>query len=390
MYNHLYKDHQIIFRKRLHKDVIIIGAGMAGLGAAWNFKNLGFEDFLILEATDKPGGRIETFQEDGYVLDLGAQWIHGKNNSLYKIAASHDLLSNEQTIDGSGIFVRNDGLIFDEFLCKKVDWEIGKILEKCNFLQKSSHPKSVKHFLDQEFEKYSVKTEEEDSEMLVQLYDWHIRFQTIDNSCINLDTVSAKYWGSYVCTDENSYCNLKNGYKPLVDVIFNRISNKHFVFNDPVISIVYEKSSYTVTTNSGKEFTCNHVILTPSLGVLRDFKNISTLLSDSMVQTIKNTEFYGMGKIFLIFERPWWGDLEGFQFLWNSRDDLDDSEKWFRDVTGFETVLRHPNVLMGMIGGKGVAVMEKLEEEEVGKICIKQLRRFLPHFQVAEPKKVLR
>lgn len=371
---------------------MIVGAGMAGLGAAWNFKRLGFEDFVIIEAAEKPGGRIETVYVDEHPLDLGAQWIHGKDNALYTIASSNAILSEMPgTIEGSGIFIRNDGVVFDEFLVKKVDWEVGEILEKCRtFLHEPFYPKSVGEYLESEFSKYLETCENHDLDMLLQLYDWHVRFQTIDNSCLNLNTVSAKYWGSYICTDEIGYYNLKDGYQSLVNVIVNRIPSTHFVFNAPISAVDYDKSPITLRTTDNKIITCNHLILTPSLRVLKESISISPAIPTSLKQSVENIGFYGIGKIFLVFNWRWWGDSPGFQLLWNHEDGLEDSEKWFRCLTGFENNVSHPKVLMGMIGGEGLAAMERLDEKEVGRVCVKHLRKFLSHFEVPEPQKVIR
>ena len=43
-------------------DVIVIGAGMAGLSAAFELQQLGLA-VLVLEARDKVGGRIDTDYE---------------------------------------------------------------------------------------------------------------------------------------------------------------------------------------------------------------------------------------------------------------------------------------------------------------------------------------
>lgn len=62
--------------------VLIIGAGMAGLYAAYILKANGI-DFQLLEASDKHGGRLAKHPGFAdYPLDLGAQWLHGKNNLL--------------------------------------------------------------------------------------------------------------------------------------------------------------------------------------------------------------------------------------------------------------------------------------------------------------------
>jgi monoamine oxidase len=58
-------------------QIVIIGAGAAGLYAGYTLKYLGVENFVILEASNRIGGRIG--EMDDFIdvpLDLGAEWIH--------------------------------------------------------------------------------------------------------------------------------------------------------------------------------------------------------------------------------------------------------------------------------------------------------------------------
>lgn len=54
------------------EKIVIVGAGMAGLTAAWYLKKAG-KDVLILEAANHIGGRVHTEYKDGYTLDRGFQ-----------------------------------------------------------------------------------------------------------------------------------------------------------------------------------------------------------------------------------------------------------------------------------------------------------------------------
>lgn len=54
------------------KDVIIIGAGMAGLTAALELQKAG-KKVVVLEASEEPGGRVASEVVDGYILDKGFQ-----------------------------------------------------------------------------------------------------------------------------------------------------------------------------------------------------------------------------------------------------------------------------------------------------------------------------
>ena len=53
-------------------DTLIVGAGMTGLACARTLQEQG-RDFLLIEANDAPGGRVRTFQQDGFLLDRGFQ-----------------------------------------------------------------------------------------------------------------------------------------------------------------------------------------------------------------------------------------------------------------------------------------------------------------------------
>lgn len=55
-------------------DVVIVGAGLAGLSAARRLREAG-HDVAVLEARDRVGGRTYTVTHEGVAFELGAQWI---------------------------------------------------------------------------------------------------------------------------------------------------------------------------------------------------------------------------------------------------------------------------------------------------------------------------
>lgn len=67
-------------------DIIIIGGGAAGIGAARQLAAHG-SSALLLEASSRLGGRAHTQEIDGYPLDLGCEWLHsGDRNAWVGIA----------------------------------------------------------------------------------------------------------------------------------------------------------------------------------------------------------------------------------------------------------------------------------------------------------------
>jgi monoamine oxidase len=61
-------------------DLAIVGAGAAGVAAAREARKRGLK-CVILEASDKVGGRACTIEWQGHALDLGATWLHSANRN---------------------------------------------------------------------------------------------------------------------------------------------------------------------------------------------------------------------------------------------------------------------------------------------------------------------
>ena len=67
-------------------DVIVIGAGMAGLSAAAELQRRG-KRVVVLEARKRIGGRIWTNRSLGIPVEMGASWIHGpRGNPISKLS----------------------------------------------------------------------------------------------------------------------------------------------------------------------------------------------------------------------------------------------------------------------------------------------------------------
>ncbi len=67
-----------------HRDVIVLGAGIAGLTAARQLAAAGLRVHVI-EARNRVGGRILTRRVGEEVVELGAEFIHGKPPILWKL-----------------------------------------------------------------------------------------------------------------------------------------------------------------------------------------------------------------------------------------------------------------------------------------------------------------
>jgi len=74
---------------------LIVGAGASGIAAATRLLQNNFGDVQILEAEDRIGGRINTIAFGDNVVDVGAQWVHGKErNCVYEMVKDMGVVSD--------------------------------------------------------------------------------------------------------------------------------------------------------------------------------------------------------------------------------------------------------------------------------------------------------
>lgn len=66
--------------------IAVVGAGPAGLSAAWYLRAAGYGDVTVLEATDRVGGKCFTYESDGRPIELGAFTVSPAYEQTMKIA----------------------------------------------------------------------------------------------------------------------------------------------------------------------------------------------------------------------------------------------------------------------------------------------------------------
>jgi oxygen-dependent protoporphyrinogen oxidase len=66
------------------RDAIVVGAGIAGLSAAWDLRDL---DVLVLESADRLGGRTRSELRDPYWLNLGAHVFAGPGSATSRLVS---------------------------------------------------------------------------------------------------------------------------------------------------------------------------------------------------------------------------------------------------------------------------------------------------------------
>lgn len=96
--------------------VVIIGAGVAGLAAAYRLHQAGLRNLVVLEAKARIGGRIHTDTSWGFPIDLGASWVHGagRGNPLTGLADAAGLTTFYTDDDAVAVYDIDGSTYSDE------------------------------------------------------------------------------------------------------------------------------------------------------------------------------------------------------------------------------------------------------------------------------------
>ncbi len=227
-------------------DVLIIGAGVAGLSAALELKKRGLS-CLVIEALDKPGGRARTRRTaTGMPIDLGAHWLHGDNTPLRAVLDHYGLPYHEET-DGE-MFVQQRGKLTrseEEWIENAIDWD------RANAIKSGALP-------DVPLPELGVDEAARDR---------------LSSFGLMWDGIDPPYHPSAYefLHDENTPGGVqpKTGMGALIDALARDLGAENLRLNTPVASVVSHKDHVDVLSSDGTRFMGRVALFTGSLGVLK-------------------------------------------------------------------------------------------------------------------------
>jgi monoamine oxidase len=229
-------------------DIIIVGAGIAGLVAAAELGQAG-KKVLILEAKEQAGGRIATFHDPafGEPIELGAEFIHGNLEHTFQLIKKYKLdyqpVRSDFRQEKNGELLKDQDPIEDsgelEKKLKEVEEDItvNAFLEK-NFPQNELIKRSVRKFV----EGYDAADPEYASALGLK------------------DEWMNENWEQY---------KMKGGYEKLISALLNTIfeNGGKLITSQPVTEINWDKEVKIITSQN--TYFAKQVLVTVPLGILQ-------------------------------------------------------------------------------------------------------------------------
>ncbi|KAI9562668.1 hypothetical protein GHT06_010122 [Daphnia sinensis] len=404
-------------------DVVIVGAGIAGLTAADHLRRNGVMNVVILEASSRYGGRLFTAPHGDAYLEYGANWIHGgsEENELFKLARQRSLLSDTLNLENrtKGLFYTSAGQTIDGQLGEKcyqlffdAEMEAGRLYRSDSRMKQRLANKSLLQYLEEVWQRLAEK------EFGADLND-PVRQQaeSIFRSMIlyfrahvgnDLALVPAILHGTFENVAEEDV-KMPNGMRALVDEFYVNLPKGTIEFDTTVTGIFWSSdesgngSSSTewldhpvkITTDHGVNWRAKHVICTLPLGVLKRShdKIFHPPLPPLKVKAIETIGFGKVEKVFVEFDQPFWEPgFGGVKLAWTAEDLAEKllPRDWYKVICSFEEVYRQPNVLAAWVSGREAEAMLSLSEEEILETCTRLLRTFTANPGMVAPVRILR
>ncbi|CAL9230178.1 unnamed protein product [Arabidopsis halleri] len=292
-------------------SVIIIGAGISGISAAKVLVENGVEDVLILEATDRIGGRIQKQNFGDVPVELGAGWIAGvggkESNPVWELASRFSLRTcfSDYTNARFNIYDRSGkifptGIAADSYK-KAVDSAILKLksleADQCSGQVAEEAPSSPKTPIELAIDFILHDFEMAEVEPISTYVDFGER--------------------EFLVADQRGYeCLL---YKMAEEFLFTshgNILDNRLKLNQVVREVQQSRNGVVVKTEDGSVFEANYVIVSASIGVLQsDLLSFQPLLPRWKTEAIQKCDVMVYTKIFLKFPQCFWPCGPGQEFF---------------------------------------------------------------------------
>src|SRR5580698_5383909 len=342
-------------KDRTH-DVVVIGAGMAGLTAARALAEAGLK-VLVVEAQDRIGGRILTRHIGEEAIELGAEFIHGRPPELWALIDEAGLETYER--DGAHLSFE-DGALSDR------GGGMDQVFESLEKLEDFTGPDiSFAEYLDHQH----VPLEERNG-----MIGYVEGFNAADHHEISVASLGAQQKAEDTVEGDRLF-RLRGGYDQLPEYLARKIEEHggRIVTGTPVKEIHWQPGLVEIATDA-EIFHAEKAVITLPLAILQN-GSVSITPGPEKILTAANQLRMGqVCRFTLLFRKRFWQTLPPQPALSELSFLLAFSEMppvWWTP---------HPeasNTITGWIGGPRSAALSRMDAAEIGRYACAALGRVL-------------
>ena len=305
-------------------DVVVVGAGSAGLYAAKTLIDEGY-DVLIIEATDRIGGRVKSQTLGDIRVELGAEehYLAAGSNPVWP--AIRDEYGNSIYVpayQGSDVYSMDNGV--------NTCWTTTGALHECGddadvtgvdafwnwYWKPNQHQDPTSSLADDVLDEYGVAS----NHRAYHLYDAGIAGGSY---ATNLDKLGARSlalqdneWD--LSGDIRAIGDKDLGYSDALETVWwnDVVANSDLLLDSPVIKIDTSGDDVVITDDNGDLHAARQVIVTVSIGVLQS--EMIDFVPDLPTSTVSAYNGIGMDmgmKVPMLFSSAWW-ETEGETMAW--------------------------------------------------------------------------
>ncbi len=265
-------------------DVIVVGAGFAGVTASRELSNKGYKT-LTLEARDRIGGRTWFDKRLGKEIEMGGTYIHWNQPHMWAEITRYGIEVKESPSAEHAYLAAGDKVIEDtqEFMTQK-------LMEGMEIFLADA---AANRYFDRPFDPYH-----DESLKAVDEYSVADRLEEVQHAITpEMNGLLNSLWSGYTSTahlDEPGLAHayrwaaltghdmqefqatfeqysMKTGTKSLIERMMAD-SKSELKLSTPVDSVVKTMEGYKVTTREGEVFNSNAVVIAVPVNVLNDIK----------------------------------------------------------------------------------------------------------------------